>query len=90
LLGGGCNTGFSLEVFSFDPEKLSFSSLPGMSQGRDLRNKAVIYDNCVYAVGGNNFTAEKLDLVNKTWIEVPSYKDYVINNLDSWSCALTF
>lgn len=61
-----------------------------MNQGRDLRNKAIICENFLYAVGGNNFSAEKLDLINKIWIEIPSYKELVINNLDSWSCALAY
>jgi hypothetical protein len=61
-----------------------------MSCGRDLRNKIVYYGGFIYAVGGNNCSGEKFDLANKKWIEIRSYQHLTMNNLDSWSCALTY
>jgi len=38
-----------------------------MSEGRDLRNKLVIFEDNLYACGGNNCSMEKYSLKNKLW-----------------------
>lgn len=88
ILGGGFSSGFSLQVKMIDIETGKWTTLPQMTEGRDLRNKVVYYKDFAYAVGGYNFGAEKLSLQKKEWMALPSY--LMNDNLDSWSCALTF
>lgn len=38
-----------------------------MHKGRDLRNKAIKYKNQIYAIGGNFYDGEKLDLRTGKW-----------------------
>ena len=90
LLGGGYNNGFSLEVSSLDLEKKVWTELPNMSEGKDLRNKLVFHNNCLYAIGGNNYKAERFSLVKNCWENLKSYANCYQDNLDSWSCALSF
>lgn len=71
-----------------DIGKEEWKSLPAMSEGRDLRNKVVYIDNHAYAVGGLNRKAEKYDYYTKVWHQLVDYP--VIDNLDSWACALCF
>lgn len=59
-----------------------------MSEGRDLRNKVVYIDENAYAVGGLNSKAEKFNYLKKTWTQLSDYP--IVDNLDSWACALTF
>ena len=37
-------------------------TLSKMNEGRDLRNKLVVFDNNLYACGGNNYSIEKYSL----------------------------
>lgn len=90
ILGGGYNNGFSLEVLSLDLEKKTWTKLPAMSEGKDLRNKLVCHNNCLFAIGGNNYKAEKLSLIKNQWESLKSYANCYQDNLDSWSCALSF
>ena len=90
LLGGGYNSGFSLEVLVLDIEKKIWSKLPKMNEGKDLRNKLAFYNNCIYAIGGNNFRSEKYSFSKGIWENIKSYAGCVQDNLDSWSCALSF
>ena len=62
ILGGGFSSGFSLQVKMIDIETGKWTTLPQMTEGRDLRNKVVYYKDFAYAVGGYNFGAEKLSL----------------------------
>jgi len=71
-----------------DVEKEEWKSLPIMSEGRDLRNKVVFADGCAYAVGGLNRKAEKFNFQKRTWSALRDYP--IIDNLDSWACAMTF
>jgi hypothetical protein len=86
VLGGGFSSGFSMAVELLDLDREVWQSLPMMTEGRDLRNKVVVYDNRVYCVGGYNFKAEAFDLSSQEWVQLPNY--LVSDNLDSWSCAL--
>ena len=61
-----------------------------MHEGRDLRNKAAIFKGHLYSIGGNNFTAERLNLIKNEWIQFSSYNKFVSDNLDSWCCSLAF
>lgn len=61
-----------------------------MNKGRDLRNKAIKFQNQIYTIGGNFYDGEKLDLREKQWEELKPYNDLVNNNLDSWCCALSY
>ena len=90
LLGGGYNNGFSLEVMSLDLEKKVWNKFPSMSEGKDLRNKLVFHNNCIFAIGGNSYKAEKFSLLKNAWESLRSYANCYQDNLDSWSCALSF
>jgi Kelch motif len=90
LLGGGYNSGFSLEVLALDVEKKTWSKHPRMSEGKDLRNKVVYLNDCIYAIGGNNFRSERFSFRKTMWENLKSYGFLVPDNLDSWSCALSF
>jgi len=90
LLGGGYNNGFSLEVLTLDLEKKVWTKMPNMSEGKDLRNKLVYNNNCLFAIGGNNYKAEKFSLLKNGWENLKSYANCYQDNLDSWSCALSF
>lgn len=90
LLGGGYNNGFSLEVLSLDLEKKVWNKFPSMSEGKDLRNKLVFHNNAIFAVGGNNYKAEKFSMIKNHWENLKSYANCYQDNLDSWSCALSF
>eukprot|EP01017_Pseudomicrothorax_dubius_P047455 TRINITY_DN8538_c0_g1_i1.p1 TRINITY_DN8538_c0_g1~~TRINITY_DN8538_c0_g1_i1.p1 ORF type:complete len:244 (+),score=37.30 TRINITY_DN8538_c0_g1_i1:237-968(+) len=90
ILGGGCNHGFSYEVASYNIVDGKWTSLPAMTEGRDLRNKIVYYNGCAFVVGGNNCRAEKFSFFKNEWLPLPSYNQLVTDNLDSWACALTF
>lgn len=90
ILGGGYNNGFCLEVNQLNINTNQWKQLPSMSDGRDLRNKLVSINGNVYAIGGNNFIAEKYSLKKGEWQELASYRDLVDDNLDSWSCALYY
>lgn len=61
-----------------------------MNKGRDLRNKAIKFKNQIYAIGGNFFDGEKLDLRENTWLDLKPYNDLVNENLDSWCCSLSY
>jgi len=43
LMGGGYDTGFSLEVLSFNIVTKALTKYPDMTEGRDLRNKIIHY-----------------------------------------------
>jgi hypothetical protein len=86
VLGGGFSSGFSMAVELLDLDREIWQSLPMMTEGRDLRNKVVVYDDQVYCVGGYNFKAETFNLNSQEWVQLPNY--LVSDNLDSWSCAL--
>lgn len=59
-----------------------------MSEGRDLRNKVCYVEGHAYAMGGLNSKAEKLNYLEKKWVEVPCYP--LSDNLDSWASCLLF
>lgn len=61
-----------------------------MNKGRDLRNKAIKFQNQIFTIGGNFYDGEKLDLREKNWEELKPYNDLVNDNLDSWCCALSY
>jgi len=88
ILGGGFSSGFSLAVEMFDIETETWHTLPMMSEGRDLRNKIGYFKGNAYCVGGYNFKAEMFNLERGIWYSLPNY--LVADNLDSWSCALTY
>jgi kelch-like protein 10 len=67
-----------------------WKSLHPMSDGRDLRNKLVSVNGNVYAMGGNNFLAEKYSCKRNEWSLLSSYQHLVNDNLDSWACALHY
>ena len=90
ILGGGYNHGFSLEVWTLDIQKLKWIESASMNDGRDLRNKLVVYGGSAYAIGGNSYKGEKLSLAKKDWAPIFSYQHLVPDNLDSWSCALSY
>ena len=35
-----------------------------MKDGRDLRNKVICFNNHLYVIGGNNYTAEKYSFID--------------------------
>ena len=43
ILGGGFSSGFSLAVEMLDIQSETWTSLPMMTEGRDLRNKVTVY-----------------------------------------------
>ena len=61
-----------------------------MNKGRDLRNKAIKFQNQIFTIGGNFYDGEKLDLREKGWEQLKPYNDLVNDNLDSWCCALSY
>ncbi|OMJ93855.1 hypothetical protein SteCoe_3044 [Stentor coeruleus] len=88
VLGGGFSSGFSHAVEMLDIESLEWTSLSFMSEGRDLRNKITYFNGDAFCVGGYNFRAEKFQVEDDKWIQLPNY--LVSDNLDSWSSSLTF
>lgn len=88
ILGGGLSTGFYLGVELLNLKTGEWSKLVPLKDGKDLRNKVIFANNAAYAIGGNNYTAEKLLIENNKWVAVKPYE--IQDNLDSWSCALTF
>lgn len=90
ILGGGYNAGFCLEVNQLDINTNTWKQLAPMGDGRDLRNKLVMLNGNVYAIGGNNCVAERYALKKGEWQMISSYKDFIEDNLDSWSCALYY
>lgn len=62
ILGGGCNQGFSHEVYKLDLKEKKFTKCRSMSKGRDLRNKVVNYKGFIFTIGGNNCHTEKFCL----------------------------
>lgn len=67
ILGGGFNVGFCLSVKMLNIETFEWKDLSPMNDGRDLRNKLVSHDGFVYAIGGNNFYAEKYCIKTNDW-----------------------
>lgn len=61
-----------------------------MENGKDLRNKVVLSKHYLYTIGGNGYKTERLNLISKVWDTLPSYYPTVVDNLDSWACALTY
>lgn len=90
ILGGGHNVGFSLEMSQFDVENYDWKYFPSMADGKDLRNKVAVFNGEVYAMGGNNYIAEKYSIKDNEWSLIPSYQDLINDNLDSWACALYY
>ena len=90
ILGGGFNLGFSLDVNLLDITKNEWIILSNMSDGRDLRNKIIYFNGFAYAIGGNNCKGEKYSIFKNEWIPLSSYEFLVKDNLDSWSCALSY
>jgi hypothetical protein len=88
VFGGGFSSGFSPYVEMIDVDTGEWKSLPIMTEGRDLRNKVCFVDGCAYAVGGLNRKSERLVMSKNCWIQLPDYP--VNDNLDSWSCSMTF
>ena len=77
-------------MMEFNVETYKWKQLPSMAEGKDLRNKIIVFNGEVYAIGGNNFTAEKFSINKNTWEVASSYQDLVDDNLDSWTCALYY
>jgi len=90
ILGGGYNSGFCLETNQLNVNDNTWKQLPPMTDGRDLRNKIVSINGNVYAIGGHNCIAEKFSMKKGTWQLLSSYKEFLDDNLDSWSCALYY
>ncbi len=88
VLGGGLSTGFYMHVEMLNLKSREWTHLAPLNYGKDMRNKVIFVNNAAYASGGNNYSAEKLLIDNNKWVLLPSYD--IPNNLDSWSCALTF
>jgi len=88
VLGGGHSNGFSRDVKMIDFETLTWTTLPELPDGKDLRNKITFHDGIAYAVGGNNYRTDAYSFVNQEWLELPIYP--IEDNLDSWSSALTY
>ncbi len=61
-----------------------------MENGKDLRNKCIIFDNILYTIGGNYYLGEKLAIESQIWSQIESYQELVLDNLDCWSCGLAF
>lgn len=51
----------------FDSHEQKIVSLSKMSEGRDLRNKLVVFDGNLYACGGNTCSMEKYNLHQQMW-----------------------
>lgn len=88
ILGGGLSSGFYTSVQMLNLNTGEWSELASLNYGKDLRNKVIFTNNAAYAFGGINYSAEKLLIDNNKWVQVTPYD--LQNNLDSWSCALTF
>jgi hypothetical protein len=71
-------------------DTLTISEISRMDTGRDLRNKAIMYAGDIYAIGGNNYSAERYRLRDNKWEPLKGYGDLVQDNLDSWCCGLTY
>ncbi|EAR92095.1 kelch motif protein (macronuclear) [Tetrahymena thermophila SB210] len=91
ILGGGHDEGFLKEVYKFttSPEH-KIEVIAEMENGKDLRNKVVLSKHHLYTIGGNGYKCERLNLISKVWDTLPSYYPNVVDNLDSWACALTY
>ena len=61
-----------------------------MSVGRDLRNKVIFNKGMIYSIGGNSWSAEIYEINKNEWRVLPSYSNLIPDNLDSWSCALSY
>lgn len=46
---------------------MQINEISRMDTGRDLRNKAILYNGDIYAVGGNNYSAERYKLRDYKW-----------------------
>jgi hypothetical protein len=44
-----------------------------MENGKDLRNKCIIFDNILYTIGGNYYLGEKLAIESQIWSQIESY-----------------
>lgn len=53
ILGGGWSEGFNQEVFQFNIESHELVYFHKMNKGRDLRNKAIKFQNQIFTIGGN-------------------------------------
>ena len=62
FLGGGWSKGLNQEVFQFNTETHELIYFQKMNKGRDLRNKAIKFQNQIFTIGGNFYDGEKLDL----------------------------
>lgn len=90
ILGGGHNKGFSLEMIEFNIETQKWKKFKSMSDGKDLRNKVIVFNGEIFAIGGNNCLAEKFSLRKNDWELLSSYQSFVNDNLDSWACGLYY
>ena len=61
-LGGGWSEGLNQEVYQFNTETHELIYFQKMNKGRDLRNKAIKFQNQIFTIGGNFYDGEKLDL----------------------------
>jgi hypothetical protein len=68
ILGGGFSSGFSLAVEMLNIVTEQWTSLPMMTEGRDLRNKVTVINGYAYCIGGYNFKSEALNLATEEWI----------------------
>ena len=46
----------------------TWTSLPMMTEGRDLRNKVTVYNDSAYCIGGYNYKSESLSLSSEEWV----------------------
>ncbi|CAD8161521.1 unnamed protein product [Paramecium pentaurelia] len=90
ILGGGSNQGFTNSLQVFDPINQTIKIISMMTEGRDLRNKLIIYNNDLYACGGNSNSIEKFQITQQVWTNLKSYNYLIQDNLDSWCSAFTF
>ncbi|CAK80422.1 unnamed protein product (macronuclear) [Paramecium tetraurelia] len=90
ILGGGSNQGFSNSLQVFDTSNQTIRIISMMTEGRDLRNKLILYNNYLYACGGNTSSIEKFSISQQSWTNLKSYDYLVQDNLDSWCSAFTF
>ncbi|CAK69936.1 unnamed protein product (macronuclear) [Paramecium tetraurelia] len=90
ILGGGSNQGFTNSLQVFDTNNQTIKVISMMTEGRDLRNKLITYNNDLYACGGNSNSIEKFSISQQVWTNLKSYDYLVQDNLDSWCSAFTF
>ncbi|CAD8075185.1 unnamed protein product [Paramecium primaurelia] len=90
ILGGGSNQGFSNSLQMFDTNNQTIKIISMMTDGRDLRNKLIIYNNNLYACGGNTNSIEKYSISQQIWTNLKNYDYLVQDNLDSWCSGFTF